>query len=55
MKHLLGAAFVIAVIILIIIGLTSDEQPMPMEPGNMDHSMSSDTMPHQGDMHDSKN
>lgn len=29
MKHLLGAAFVIVVVILIIIGLTTDE-PMPM-------------------------
>lgn len=28
MKHLLGAAFIIAVIILIIIGLTAEEPPM---------------------------
>lgn len=33
MKHLLGAAFVVAIIILIIIGLTTDE-PMPMYDGD---------------------
>ncbi|MCK0154963.1 hypothetical protein MWU49_14705 [Alcanivorax sp. S6407] len=45
MKHLLGAAFVIAVVILIIIGLTTDEQSMDV---HMDQTMTSDTMPEHG-------
>ncbi len=48
MKHLLGAAFVIAVVILIIIGLTTDE-PMPMtdmEFGMMEQAHHSDSVDH---------
>lgn len=41
MKHLLGAAFLIAVVILIIIGLTTSEQSMDI---HMDQEISQESL-----------
>lgn len=43
MKHLLGAAFVIAVVILIIIGLTAEEPPMADQGSDSAGSQMEDT------------
>lgn len=42
MKHLLGAAFLIAVVILIIIGLTAEEPPMTDMDGGPTQSQTQD-------------